>query len=51
MKYKVKYSGFYYIEADNKEEALESDRDDADVVYEEWENNSAEEVNEFEITF
>lgn len=49
MKYKVEYSGFYYIEADSKEEALESERDDADVPYEEWENISAKEVDEFEI--
>lgn len=51
MKCKVNYSGFYYIEADSTEEALETDRDDADVAYEEWENDSAEEVDDFEITF
>lgn len=40
-KYKVYYSGWYIIEADNIDEALETDRDDAEVEYEEWENEDA----------
>ena len=36
MKYRVAYAGFYIIEADTLEEALESDRSDAE--YEEYEN-------------
>ena len=40
-KYKVYYSGWYIIEADNIDEAMETDRDDAEVEYEEWENEDA----------
>ena len=40
-KYKVYYSGWYIIEADDIDEALETDRDDAEVEYEEWENKDA----------
>lgn len=40
-KYKVYYSGWYIIEADTIDEALETDRDDAGVEYEEWENEEA----------
>ena len=43
-KYKVYYEGWYIIEADSIEEALETDRDDAEVEYEEWENTEAEEL-------
>lgn len=38
-KWKVSYSGWYIIEADTFDEAIESDRDDA--MYEEWENDDA----------
>lgn len=40
-KYKVYYSGWYIIEADSIDEALETDRDDVEVEYEEWENEDA----------
>lgn len=40
-KHKVYYSGWYIIEADNIDEALETDRDDAEVEYEEWKNEDA----------
>lgn len=40
-KYKVYYSGWYIVEADSIDEALETDRDDVEVEYEEWENNDA----------
>lgn len=43
MKYKVYYEGFYVIEADSLDDALETNRDDADVEFEEWENTRAEE--------
>lgn len=42
MRYKVLYNGYYIIEADSADEALETDRDDADVEFEEWENTDAE---------
>lgn len=38
-KYKVYYSGWYIIEADTIDEAIETDRDDC--IYEEWENTDA----------
>ena len=41
MKFKVFYSGWYIIEADTSDEALETSRDDAEVEYEEWENDEA----------
>ena len=40
-KYKVSYSGWYIIEADSEADALETDRDDFDVEYEEYENEEA----------
>ena len=42
--YKVFYRGFYIIEADSINEALETERDDA--KYEEWENEDAYELEE-----
>lgn len=42
MKYKVHYSGWFIVEADTIDEAVEIDRDDAEVEYEEWENTEAE---------
>ena len=41
-KYKVFYEGYYIIEADTIDEALESSRDDYEVDFEEWENEYAE---------
>lgn len=41
MRYKVYYEGFYIIEADSIDEAMETNRDDVDVEYEEWENVAA----------
>ena len=43
MKYKVYYEGYYLIEADSMEDALETSRDDY-TEYEEWENTRAEKV-------
>lgn len=37
--YKVYFSGWYIVEADSLEEALETDQDDA--IYAEWQNESA----------
>lgn len=42
MKYKVHYEGFYIIESDSIDAAIETDRDDADVEFEQWENIDAE---------
>lgn len=39
MKYKVFYSGWYIVEADSIDEALETSRDDYEVEYEEWSND------------
>lgn len=44
-KYRVSYSGWYIVEADSVDEALDSDRDDSE--YEEWENTDAEEVGDY----
>lgn len=43
-KYKVFYEGFYIVEADTEEEALDTARSDYEVEFEEWENVKAEEV-------
>ena len=43
MKVKVYYEGFYIIEADSLDEALETSRDDAEVEFEEWSNTEADE--------
>lgn len=47
-KYKVCFSGFAYVEADNEEDA--ADGYDFGSVYEETEVTSVEEVDEFVIT-
>lgn len=39
--------GFYYVEADSEEEAMETDREDG--VYGEYGNATVEEVEEFDI--
>ena len=43
MKVKVYYEGYYIIEAESLDEALETDRDDAEVEFEEWGNTAADE--------
>lgn len=43
MKVKVYYEGFYIIEADTLEAAMETSRDDAEVEFEEWSNTEADE--------
>lgn len=43
MKVKVYYEGFYIIEADSLEAALETSRDDEEVEFEEWGNTEADE--------
>lgn len=43
-KYKVYYEGFYVIEADTEDEALDTSRDEYDVIFEEWQNLKAEEL-------
>lgn len=40
-KYKVHYSGWYIVETDSIDEAMETDRDDAEVMYGEHENEIA----------
>ena len=42
MKVKVYYEGFYIIEADSLEAAMESSRDDAEVEFEQWSNTGAD---------
>jgi hypothetical protein len=42
--YKVFYEGYYIVEADTIDEALETSRDDAEVEYEEWSNTDAVEI-------
>lgn len=37
-KFKVFYEGWYIIEADTIDEAIETSRGDGEVEYEEWEN-------------
>lgn len=44
-RYKVFYKGYYIIEADTIDEALETSRDDYEVEYEEWDNIDAEEID------
>lgn len=44
VKYKVFYSGWYIIEADSADDAITTDRDDAESESEEWENHSVEEL-------
>ena len=42
--FKVHYEGFYIIEAETIDEAMETNRDDYEAQYEEWGNTNAEEV-------
>lgn len=42
--YKVSYSGYYIIEADSVDEAMNTCRDDYEAQYEEWQNDDAEEI-------
>lgn len=46
MKYKINFSGFAYVEADSKEEAIDCMRMDV-YDYSEQEVTSVEEVDEF----
>lgn len=48
MKYKVSYSGFAYVEADDEDEAQMA-YDDGDTVYEEEWIEVIEEVDEFTV--
>lgn len=45
MKYKIKYSGFVYVEADSKEDAIEDY--EFNSIYEEKQIDNIEEVEEF----
>lgn len=49
MKYKVSYSGFYYVEADSPEEA-EQKAFDSDLIYSEESIDRIEEVKEFTVS-
>ena len=48
MKYKVSYSGFAYVEADDEDEA-QMVYEDGDTLYEEVWIESIEEVDEFTV--
>lgn len=41
-RYKVFYEGYYIVEAETIDEALETSRDDEEVELEEWVNTEAE---------
>ncbi len=45
-KFKIRYSGFAYVEADSIEEAEEM-YSDRNTLYEEWQINEVIEVDEF----
>ena len=49
MKYKVSYTGFYYVEADSPEDAEEKAMYEDDAVYSEKSVTSIEEVDEFDV--
>ena len=49
MKYKVSYTGFYYVEADSPEEAEERAVYEDDAIYSEQTVVSIEEVDEFAV--
>ena len=49
MKYKVEYTGFAYVEADDEEEAKEIFWYGLAVVYDEKEITSVNEIDEFEL--
>lgn len=48
MKYKVSYSGFAYVEADNEEDAQMA-YENGDTIYEEEWIEEIEEVDEFSV--
>ena len=48
MKYKINFSGFAYVEADNEDEAVENFN--VDELYREEEIECIEEVDEFAIS-
>ena len=43
MRVKVYYEGYYIIEAESLDDAMETSRDDAEVEFEEWRNTEADE--------
>lgn len=45
-KYKICFSGFAYVEADDKEEAIEK-LDDREEIFLEYQMDSVDEVDEF----
>ena len=47
-KFKVEFTGFVYVEADTKEEAIDK-WEDGDYIYKEENPEEAYEVDEFEI--
>ena len=49
MKYKVSYSGFYYVEADSPEEAAEKSVYEDEAIYNEVSVEDIEEVDEFTV--
>lgn len=49
MKYKVKFSGFAYVEADSEEEAREKALYEDDAIYSETQVDNIEEVDKFEV--
>ena len=49
MKYKVSYSGFYYVKADSPEEAAEKAVYEDEAIYNEVSVENIEEVDEFAV--
>ena len=49
MRYKVSYSGFYYVEADSPEEAAEKAVYEDAAIYNEVSVEKIEEVDEFSV--
>lgn len=49
MKYKVKFSGFYYVEADTPEDAEDKAMYEDEAIYSEQKVESIEEVDEFSV--
>lgn len=49
MKYKVKFSGFYYVEADTPEDAEDKAMYEDEAIYSEQKVESIEEVDELSV--
>ena len=47
-KYKIRYNGLMYVEADNEDEAMELAQEGI-TIYEELEYDSIEEMDEFDV--